>query len=365
MNLFSKLFLLTLLLTIVGCEEQKSDGLGNWLGESDTDYAKVLAGKAIEYPKDHGAHPDFRHEWWYLTANLIDENGDALGIQWTQFRVAIEPEATQQEDIASLEIWHSQQLYMAHSAVTTDEIHYADEKWSRDNPMLAGVDNDPFRVFLDDWQWRSSTTDMFPATLDVTSKGFSYSLTLNSAAPYQKQGEEGYSEKSADGSVASYYYSQPFISVQGEVTIDGKSHQVKGQGWIDREWSSQFLLDSQQGWDWFALRLDAKTSLVVFQLRDSKSGDASYSHARLMYSNGESTTLTESEISLTATEQTSIEGRPYPTKWQLKIPSQQIDLNILALNPNAKMPLTIPYWEGPVTITGSHSGNGYMELTGY
>ncbi|MFA0724867.1 lipocalin-like domain-containing protein, partial [Vibrio sp. 10N.222.49.E5] len=95
-----------------------------------------------------------------------------------------------------------------------------------------------------------------------------------------------YSTKSGDAKVASYYYSQPFIDVSGEVIINGVAHQVSGKGWIDREWSSQFLLDSQQGWDWFALRLNDATSLVLFQLRDSKTGKASYSHARLMQREG-------------------------------------------------------------------------------
>ena len=175
---------------------------------------------------------------------------------------------------------------MAHSAVTPVNKHYADEKWSRGQGSLAGVDTSPFRVYLDDWQWRSTTDELFPAKLNAHSKQFSYSLTLTSDAPYQKQGEQGYSTKSANGQVASYYYSQPFIEVAGEVTIDGKAHQVSGKGWIDREWSSQFLLDSQQGWDWFALRLNNETSLVVFQLRDSKNGEASYSSAKLMQQNG-------------------------------------------------------------------------------
>ena len=134
---------------------------------------------------------------------------------------------------------------------------------------------------------------------------------------------------------------------------------------IDREWSSQFLLDSQQGWDWFALRLSDDTSLVVFQLRDSKTGAASYSSARLMQQDGSGIAISQKDIQLEATKQTEIQGRKYPTEWQVSIPKQQIELTVSALNPNAKMPLSVPYWEGPVRIDGSHSGTGYMELTGY
>ncbi|GAM54129.1 attH component of attEFGH ABC transport system [Vibrio ishigakensis] len=349
-----------LLLALLGCEKKTESNMGRWLGESESSYTQVVPSVDIEFPQDHKAHSSFRHEWWYLTANLTDQDGEPLGMQWTQFRVAIDPETQ-----TPAQSWHSQQLYMAHSAVTTSKIHYADEKWSRAHPKLAGVETSPFRVFLDDWQWKSQTSDMFPATLEAQSETFGYSLKLESSAPYQKQGKDGYSEKSADGAVASYYYSQPFIEVSGEVTIDGKIHSVAGKGWIDREWSSQFLLDSQQGWDWFALRLDEDLSLVLFQLRDSQTGKASYSHGRIMQRDGLGIPLDPDQITLSPIQYTDIEASSYPTAWQISVPKYDINLEVSAINPSAKMPLTVPYWEGPVSISGSHQGEGYMELTGY
>ncbi|MGR5058458.1 lipocalin-like domain-containing protein [Vibrio rotiferianus] len=364
----SKLTLLISSLFLFGCEDTQQQNMGTLLGNVDTQtesnpFTPVLKGVELTFPNDHQAHPNFRHEWWYLTANLIDEEGNPLGIQWTQFRFAAAP-PTVEDEVKKTE-WQTQQIYMAHSAVTTQDKHYADEKWSRDQAALAGVDASPFRVYLDDWQWTSSTDDLFPATLNANSEQFGYSLKLTSSAPYQKQGEQGYSTKSADGQVASYYYSQPFIDVTGQVTIDGKTHQVSGKGWIDREWSSQFLLDSQQGWDWFALRLSEETSLVVFQLRDTKTGKASFSSAKLMQQDGSGIAIPQKDIQLEATKQTKIQGHNYPTQWQVSIPNQQIELTVSALNPNAKMPLSVPYWEGPVRIEGTHSGTGYMELTGY
>ncbi|WP_295894628.1 lipocalin-like domain-containing protein [uncultured Vibrio sp.] len=359
------------LLSLWGCDKadpNSAQNMGSILGgnneqQQSEQFTPVVKGVELTFPADHQAHPDFRHEWWYLTANLIDEEGNALGVQWTQFRFAAAPQEA--ANSTKKTTWQSQQIYMAHSAVTTKDKHYADEKWSRDQTELAGVSDSPFRVYLNDWQWTSTNDDLFPATLVANSGQFGYSLKLTNNAPYQKQGEQGYSTKSRDGKVASYYYSQPFINVSGNVTIDGVNHQVSGKGWIDREWSSQFLLDSQQGWDWFALRLSGETSLVVFQLRNSTTGEASYSHARLMNQDGSGIAIKQQDISLTAIKQTEIDGRDYPTEWQVSIPSQQIELTVSALNPNAKMPLSVPYWEGPIVIKGSHSGSGYMELTGY
>ncbi len=377
MNRSMRVFVLTLgILLLLGCEDStqpSAQNMGSILGaETQTEnetaidqaqFSPVVKGIEITFPADHQAHPNFRHEWWYLTANLIDEDGNALGVQWTQFRFAAAP--LESGNSTKETTWQSQQIYMVHSAVTTKDKHYADEKWSRDQAELAGVSTSPFRVYLDDWQWNSSSDDLFPATLDANLDQFGYSLKLTSNAPYQKQGVQGYSTKSSDGKVASYYYSQPFINVSGEVTIDGVTHLVSGKGWIDREWSSQFLLDSQQGWDWFALRLSDETSLVVFQLRNSTTGKASYSHARLMKQNGSGIAIKQQDIRLTAIKQTEIGGRDYPTEWQVSIPTQQIELTVSALNPEAKMPLSVPYWEGPIVIEGTHSGTGYMELTGY
>ncbi|MFA0628003.1 lipocalin-like domain-containing protein [Vibrio sp. 10N.222.49.A3] len=377
MNRSMRVFVLTFTpLFFLGCEEStqpSAQNMGSILGaETQTDdetqketdqFTPVVKGVEITFPADHQAHPDFRHEWWYLTANLIDEEGNTLGVQWTQFRFAAAPQESGNSTKETT--WQSQQIYMAHSAVTTKNKHYADEKWSRDQAELAGVSASPFRVYLDDWQWTSTTDDLFPATLVANSDQFGYSLKLTNNAPYQKQGEQGYSTKSRDGKVASYYYSQPFISVSGNVMIDGVTHQVSGKGWIDREWSSQFLLDSQQGWDWFALRLSDETSLVMFQLRNSTTGEASYANARLMQQDGSGIAISQQEITLTAINQTEIDGRDYPTEWQVSIPTQQIELTVSALNPEAKMPLSVPYWEGPIVIEGTHSGTGYMELTGY
>ncbi|MEZ8930210.1 MULTISPECIES: lipocalin-like domain-containing protein [unclassified Vibrio] len=377
MNRTMRVFVLTLTpLFFLGCEEStqpSAQNMGSILGtgaqtenevQKETEqFTSVLKCVEITFPADHQAHPDFRHEWWYLTANLIDGDGNTLGVQWTQFRFAAAPQES--GNSTKKTTWQSQQIYMAHSAVTTEDKHYADEKWSRNQAELAGVSASPFRVYLDDWQWTSTTDDLFPATLVANSGQFGYSLKLTNNAPYQKQGEQGYSTKSSDGKVASYYYSQPFIDVSGEVTIDGVTHQVSGKGWIDREWSSQFLLDSQQGWDWFALRLSDETSLVVFQLRNSTSGEASYANARLMQQDGSGIAISQQEITLTAVKQTEIDGRDYPTEWQISIPTQQIELTVSALNPEAKMPLSVPYWEGPIVIEGTHSGTGYMELTGY
>ncbi|QYJ85707.1 carotenoid 1,2-hydratase [Shewanella mesophila] len=365
MSYCTKLLTSMLLLTLIGCDspaDTHNSAMGGLMGETTSDFTQVLPDKEIRFPSDHLAHDGFRQEWWYLTANLTIETGAPLGLQWTQFRIALSAEAPK-----SSSNWASNQLYMAHSAITTGKHHQAEERWSRGQPQLAGVSAVPLTIELDNWRWQSQDEELFPATLDVAGDSVNYSLRLTTSAPYQLQGEGGYSVKSADASVASYYYSQPFIDVSGRVMLDGKFVQVSGKAWLDREWSSQFLTRQQQGWDWFALRLDDGSTLMLFQLRGDVQ-EASSKHfysGRRMYADGRGETITSNDISMTPTAWQTIDGKTYPVEWQIRIDNQAIELQISPLNPNAKMPLSITYWEGPVSIEGSHTGSGYMELTGY
>ncbi|WP_345773499.1 lipocalin-like domain-containing protein [Shewanella sp. Isolate11] len=331
------------------------------MGQSSEGFSKVIPGKQFNFPADHLAHDQFRQEWWYLTANLTNEQGEPLGLQWTQFRIALSPNAPSKTGSS----WATNQLYMAHSGLTTSEQHWANERWSRGQPQLAGVTPSPLNIKLEDWIWQSQGDNLFPAQLNVQTAEYHYSLQLDSTAPFQLQGEKGYSIKSKDGSVASYYYSQPFIQVSGEITLHGKRQKVSGQAWLDREWSSQFLNKHQQGWDWFAIHLDDGSALMLFQLRTSETAGGHFYSARRMFSDGTGVQIPNEEIQLSATKWQQMDSVTRPIAWQVKIASQQIDIELSALNPNAVMSLSVNYWEGPISVKGSHQGVGYMELTGY
>ena len=382
------------LMLIGGCDKTpspqntQSKSMANVVGKTSTNqydlaFIPVVPGYRFEFPRDHMAHNSFRQEWWYLTANLTTETGEQLGAQWTQFRVALKP--TDQQSIVSQvtdvvpqseSTWATQQLYLAHSALTSSNAHLAHEKWSRRHSEFAEVKLDPYQIRLDNWHWQSETNALFPATLTVENPDFSYQLQLNSQAPLQFQGVNGYSLKSRDGQVASYYYSQPFIEISGEINRNGKVERVTGQGWLDREWSSQFLTKTQQGWDWFALRLNDGSTLMLFQLRDQSPAESAknapisaFYSARRLFTDGTgrniNSTDNPNDIQMTPHKWQHTVNGDYPVSWQVKIPSENIDLTITPLNPNSAMPLSTPYWEGPVQLAGSHTGTGYMELTGY
>jgi hypothetical protein len=49
------------------------------LGESANGFAPVVPRRVFSFPPDHGPHPEFRIEWWYVTGHLgFAENPDTL-----------------------------------------------------------------------------------------------------------------------------------------------------------------------------------------------------------------------------------------------------------------------------------------------
>lgn len=329
------------------------------LGRDAEGFASVVAGKALTFPADHGAHPDYRIEWWYLTANLTDTNGAAYGVQWTLFRQAMAAGAQQDG-------WASQQIWMGHAAVTSAATHRSSETFARGGIGQAGVVATPLRAWIDAWELRGgdamSVDTMTPMQLNASGADFGYALQLVADRPLVLQGDAGYSKKSERGQ-ASYYYSQPWFKANGTITFDGRPVQVSGQAWMDREWSSQPLASDQTGWDWFSLHLDSGEKLMLFRLRQS--GGAAYFSGNWITRDGRSEQIASDAISMTPTASTEIENRKLPTSWRVSVAARGVAIETAPLNARSWMGTSFPYWEGPIMVRGSHDGVGYLEMTGY
>lgn len=327
------------------------------LGSNAEGFTVPQRGVALQFPRDHGSHPDFRIEWWYVTANLETVDGRPLGAQWTLFRSALAP-----EERAG---WSDPQIWIGHAALTTANSHHVAEKFGRGGVGQAGVTAEPFAAWIDDWQMKSVATaekdGLDRVSLKASGKDFSYDLALTALAPLTLQGDHGYSVKSLAGQ-ASYYYSQPFYAVTGRVEIDGQSVEVKGKAWLDREWSSQPLAADQTGWDWFSLHLDSGEKVMAFRLRDSGDG---YTSANWISADGTPSPLASGDVSFEPLRSADVNGKSIPVEWRVRIPSRGLDIKTKALNDQAWMATSTPYWEGPIEFDGSTSGRGYLEMTGY
>ena len=360
--------LLSLLLSACSDQSVNTDPKSVLFSES----APPVTGKptnpnyVITLPADHLAHPDFSVEWWYITANLNDKNDNEYAFQWTLFRFKTG------DQISS---WDNGQSYMAHVSLHSENQHWFAERFARGGVGNAGLTEQPLTLFLDDWQWQADEgqVSLFPSTITASNiadtqikqsaQDAQLSLHLSTNGPFVLHGQKGYSVKSVTPPLASHYYSQPFIQVTGNLHVNGKEHPLTGQGWFDHEWSSQLMDASTAGWDWFSLHLDSGAKIMAFRMR--LSGQTDYISGSYIEPNGTSTALSSSELALVPQGQTEVSGRLYPLAWRLNLPSKNINLKLQASKNDQVNSGRFTYYEGALDISGTHSGRGFMELTGY
>jgi predicted secreted hydrolase len=333
-------------------------GLGSAAGSG---FAVPQPGHVFSFPSDHGPHNDFRIEWWYVTANLKGADGRDYGVQWTLFRSSMAP--------GEKPGWGSPQIWMANAAVTSADHQYVAEKFARGGIGQAGVTASPFAAWIDDWAMTAKAGDQDALSQDALSdvslkaygSNFGYDLSLQANGPLVLQGDKGYSVKSATGQ-ASYYYSQPFYTVVGTVHLPSGDVAVTGKAWADREWSSQPLSADQTGWDWFSLYFYGGAKLMGFHLR-GKTND--YTVATWIAADGTTQLFKPGALKLTPLKRAEVAGREIPVEWRLELPEKGLNITTQPLNPQSWMAVAFPYWEGPIRFSGSQSGVGYLEMTGY
>ncbi|MGM0660348.1 MAG: lipocalin-like domain-containing protein [Pseudomonadota bacterium] len=323
------------------------------MGSDAEGFADPQPDPRFDFPADHGPHPDYRIEWWYLTANLDGPDGAEYGLQWTLFRSALAP--------GEAAGWQSPQVWFAHAAITTPDRHLSAERFARGGIGQAGVTPDPFEAWIDDW--RMAGPDFDTLNLTATADDFAYDMALDARGPLVFHGQNGFSVKSTQGQ-ASYYYSQPFYEISGTLTLPEGPVEVTGTAWLDREWSSQPLSDDQTGWDWFSLTFETGEKMMGFQLREDD-GATAFTAGTWITPDGQTEAFDDGALQATPLETSRVAGREVPTRWRLTLPARDLDITVGALNPEAWMDTSVPYWEGPVHVSGSHPGRGYLEMTGY
>ena len=434
------LVLIAICFTLSACTENPKDenetlgtstpnGFFGNMQSSDA-FTPVKRGYTVAIPRDHMSHPDFQLEWWYLTFVLSAEDGQEFGLQYTLFRFNTgldAPQSTKANAENSAEVsannhiarnWTNGQQWMGHASLHTAEQHYFEERFASGGVGNVYVNQQPFTTVIDDWVWKAAQAEvqtgaeskaMFPSVLtfsfgqsstlhplktrekipatsadslselnDAPSvSAVKIALNLNTSGPFIKQGDNGYSKKTQDERLRSYYYSQPFINAEGTLNIEGNSVKVTGKGWFDHEWTSHLANSEAMGWDWFSLHLDDGSKLMAFRMhamnenmKNSKSKHSEiFTTASYIAENGTKETIDQANVSITPTAYETInEGesaRSVPTAWRIQIPEKDIDLSIRPFKESQWNNSLFPYYEGRVHIKGSHSGSGFMELTGY
>ena len=364
-------------------EQEPPDGssrLAELLGSDDNEaYSKAVGPRTFHFPADHGPHPDFRNEWWYLTGNLDGEQGQRFGFELTFFRFSLSPGAAQHGEKQARSNWRTDQVYIAHFAVTDkskEQFHVA-QRFSRGALGLAGAQSEPFVVWTEDWSVREVRSDDEEPSgtvrweLTASDPGFALHLYLTGEKRAVLNGIDGLSQKSSRPGNASYYYSISRLRSEGTLHTAGRDHNVSGLSWLDREWSTSALDDAQQGWDWFALQLSDGSDLMFYSIRRNDGSQDPHSAGTWISRNGEARHLSRDEVEIVITgEWESPEGGSYPSGWEIRVPGLDLALEVKPLIDNQELFTTVRYWEGAVNVTGQKDdqpleGRGYVELTGY
>lgn len=329
----------------------------------DAGFARAIESRPFRFPQDHGAHPDYATEWWYLTGNLHTDSGRRFGYQFTLFRVGLRP-----GEPAGDSAWRTRQVYLGHLAISdaAGAQHHSAERFARAAAGLAGAQLSPFEVWLGPW---SVQADEAFSLLELSAQTDDIGLELRlqaDASPLVLQGERGLSRKSATPGNASYYYSLTRLPTEGELRIGETRYRVQGNSWMDREWSSSALDRDQVGWDWFALQLDDGRDLMYYQLRDAVASAHAISSGSLVGPDGQVQSLRPGQVTLTPLRYWQAgDGARYPVGWRLQVAEPALDLEVQALFDDQRMEHSVRYWEGAVDVDGSHRGRGYLELSGY
>ena len=331
--------------------------------DAGTEYAAVTPGTTMAFPHDYGSHPNFRTEWWYVTGWVNTQNGDSLGFQITFFRT--------KPDIAAANpsAFTPHQLLIAHCAISDPKRGrlWQDQRIRRAGLGLAEAAEGDTEVWIDDWSLRRRA-GVYHAK--IAAEDFAIAVELADTQRPLVNGDAGVSRKGPAPESASYYYSVPHMKVTGSLTRGGEPIRVTGEAWFDHEWSSEYLDNAAQGWDWIGINLDQGAALMAFRIR-GLDGNVRWAGGTYRAGDGKVDILQRTEMRFQAlrTWTSPRTGGQYPVEWRIDAGTHSFVLKPLMDDQenDTRLSTGAIYWEGAVRAYEADNvvGKGYLELTGY
>jgi len=337
-----------------------------------TPFVQATTPYVFHFPRDHGAHPTYRTEWWYVTGHLVTPQGRPFGFEVTFFRIGLRPPHTETGAGIGRSHWRADTLYPAHFAVTdpVGQQFLSTERLERGALDIAAASSTDLAVHAASWYLKRSANGTL--LLAARSPRASLRLTLRPQKSPAIHGVDGISRKGACASCASHYVSLTHLASDGRLTLDGRAYRVHGLSWFDHEFGSSELDPSEVGWDWFGIMLKDGRDIMIYRLRHADGTIDRASSGSLIAADGSMTHLTRDQVEITTLGhwQSAQTHAIYPSGWHLRIPTARIDITLAPKVAAQELtPRVGPaYWEGASSVTdraGHERGDAYVELTGY
>jgi len=343
--------------------------ISQWANSSSVIYPLVRP-RVLNFPRDHGAHPEFRTEWWYLTG-WLGSGTNATGFQITFFRSRTQHSPDNPSRFAPT------QLLFAHAALAMPEegkLRHADVA-GRVGTAGVAFNNADTKLYLANWTMARTENDRYQFYIPADT----FTILLE-AVPSQTpilRGNRGFSAKGSSPELASYYYSRPQLDVTAQIEIKDKSSKIKqtslikhtGVGWLDHEWSSSLLMSGAVGWDWIGINLLDGGSIMAFRIRD-QAGKALFNEWDRRDQKGrvlERHSNADWEVVGQWSSPRSFAN--YPIGFLIRVGNQEFRLQTLMQDQevDARASTGGFYYEGAVQMSHHQVviGRGYLELTGY
>lgn len=315
-------------------------------------------GRVFEFPRDHGSHPEFRIEWWYVTGHLDSADGRRFAFQITFFRQA-----------KSL---GDETMFMAHATLFDgatkqfiQEERLAREGWD------AAASQTTLDVRHANWSLRMAADGTIHINATIRSEA-ALELSLSATKPLVVFGQDGVCRKGAAPEAASHYLTFPRLAGRGIVRMQGARHETQAVAWMDHEFSSSQLDAGQVGWDWTCMQLNDGTEAMIYRMRrPDGSSDPAGGMMVWIDMHGSQSVLPPDAFDWTAlrTWTSPLTRAAYPVAVRIKSPDRVVELRPLTDAAELKGELSgLPYWEGACDVlseNGAVIGRAFLELTGY
>lgn len=343
-------------------------------------FAIPQPGRHFAFPRDHGSHPEFAIEWWYVTGHLTATNQSQFGFQATFFRRALVPPGDTNRPLS--EAFGNRQIFLAHMALvdkTTGKFRFQ-ERLNRDGWDAAAATN-TMAVRNGNWFLRrmpeptpSKERFELQATVGVDT---AFQLSLTPTKPLVIFGTNGVSRKAVDPAAASHYLTFPRLAVTGTLQLDQKHLPVTGEAWMDHEFSSSQLGKDQVGWDWLGIQLFDGRELMAYRMRRKDGSTDPFSTIAWIDTQGVVQQSSPDKFKWTISDhwRSPKTGADYPALVRLDAinPASGLPEMFIIQPCVADQELTgnvggVGYWEGACRVLGNDKkeiGHAYLELTGY